>query len=238
MFYLHAAKIWLLETLFETHREEINTVLLTKRPHTLGWYRQTALDFQYERELREDIAEYDNTALSEEEITEERIVTKCAVEKAEFAEKPTLTIKVAKADTWLNAAEKSAFENYMNEKADAGVRLNIITGTPDRLWLSLIVRHDGLVLNDRGERLSGGGNPIKETVKAHLNNLVFNGTFFPSLLEQELMRLPGVKIATVQASQASPAEGSLAVFLDKYQPVTGALNIDVETDLLVDYELI
>ncbi len=115
MFYLHAAKIWLLETLFETHREEINTILQTKRPHTLGWYRQTALNFQYGRELQADLAEYDNSGLSEEEIAAERIVSKCAIEKAEFAEKPTLIIKVAKSNTWLDAPELAATITKYNE---------------------------------------------------------------------------------------------------------------------------
>ncbi|MDR2964044.1 MAG: hypothetical protein LBU90_10500 [Bacteroidales bacterium] len=239
LFYLHAAKIWLLETLFDTHREEINTILQSKRPHTVGWYRGAALEFQFGRELRADVAEYDNSELSEDEIAAERIVSKCAVEKAEFAEKPTLTIKVAKAATHLTDAEKTAFEKYMSEKADAGVRLNIISGAPDRLWLSIIIRHDGLVLNGSGERLYGGSEkPVEKAVKNHLNKLVFNGTFFPSLLEQELMRLPGVKIATVQASQACPAGGTLTQFVDKYQPLTGALDIDTENDLRVEYELI
>ncbi|MCL2328433.1 MAG: hypothetical protein FWC39_07960 [Bacteroidetes bacterium] len=237
-FYLHADKIWLLETLFDQYREEVNEIVRTQRNHTVGWYRQTALNFQFGRELREDIAEYDNTGLSPEDIAAERIITKAAVEVMEFAEKPTLQIKVAKSDTWLNSDELAAFTAYMNEKADAGVRTSIITGEPDRLWLSIIIRHDGLVFNNNGERLFGAGVTVPDAIVAHLNNLVFNGSFFPSLLEQELMRLPGVKVATVQVAQAAPAGGTLTQFIDKYKPFTGALKIDIDNDLLVEYEII
>ena len=193
--------------------------------------------FQYGKELADDIAEYDNSELTDEEVEAQRIVTKCAIVKADTV-KPTLIVKVAKSDTWLDNNEKTAFAKYMNEKADAGITLNIVTGEPDRLWLSVLIRHDGLVLAGNGDRLVGSGNPVKEAAKKHLENLAFNGTFFPSLLEQDLMRLPGVKVATVQVAQAAPAGGTLAQFIDAYQPVTGALKINVDNDLIVSYESI
>ena len=244
LFYIFANEAQTLETLFDTHRDAVSDMILTQRPHTIGWYRQTALNFQYERDLRSDLAEYDNTGLSDEEITKERIVTKCSVTKAEFIQKPTLIVKVAKADSCLDKKEEAAFKAYMEAKADAGVHLRIITGEPDRLWLSLIIRHDGLVVDDNGNcLLNSEENPVKEAIKKHLNNLVFNGTFYPSLLEQELMQLPGIKIATVWVSKAAPystqklPQQELPQFVDKYQPMTGALKIDLEEDLHVEYEL-
>jgi hypothetical protein len=235
LFYIFAAKAWLLEMLFDKHREEVNEIIRTQRNHTVGWYRRTAMNFQFGRDLQPDISEYDNSDLSEEEIAAERIITKCAVEKVEFAEKPTLQIKVAKSDTHLNPVELAAFTAYMDEKTDAGVRTSIITGEPDRLWLSIIIRHDGLVITSPTPQR---WEPVDNAVKNHLNNLVFNGTFYPSLLEQELMRLQGVKVATVQVAQAAPFGGTLVQFIDKYKPFTGAIKIDVDNDLLVEYELI
>jgi hypothetical protein len=244
LFYIHAFRVWQLETLFDRHIEEATDIIANKRAHTIGWYRRTAMAFQYGSELSVDIAEYDNTGLTEEEVAAQRIITKCAVVAAESV-KPTLTVKVAKSppDTneggALNADEKAAFTRYMDEKADAGVSLNIVTGEPDRLWLNILIRHDGLVLNSTtGDRLVGGGNPVKDATTAHLKNLVFNGTFFPSLLEQDLMRIPGIKVATIQTAQAAPDGGTLAQFTDAYVPLTGALKINVEEDLITTYQLI
>ena len=235
LFYLHAFRVWLLETLFDKHLEEANDIVRNKRSHTIGWYRNTAMAFQFGKELSDDIAEYDNSDLTDEEIEEQRIITKCAVVRAESV-KPTLIIKVAKNDTYLDANEKEAFSRYMDEKADAGVTLSIVTGEPDRLWLNILIRHDGLVVDNNGDRLVGNGNPVKEATEKHLKNLIFNGTFFPSLLEQDLMKLPGVKVATIRAAQAAPHGGTLAQFLDAYLPLTGALKIDIDNDLTVNYE--
>jgi hypothetical protein len=237
LFYLHAFRIWLLEALFDKHIEEANNIVKNKRPHTIGWYRATAMAFQFGKDLQDDISEYDNSDLTDEEITEQCIITKCAVDRADSV-KPTLIVKVAKTDTYLNDVEKAAFAAYMDAKTDAGVCLNIVTGEPDRLWLSVLIRHDGLVVDSDGNRLVSSGNPVKETVANHLKNLVFNGTFYPSLLEQELMKLPGLKVATVQAAQAAPDGQTLMQLIDAYQPLTGALKIDVENDLIVEYEII
>ncbi len=236
-FYVIACAHWLLEKLFDKHIEEANDIVRNKRTHTIGWYRNTALNFQYGKDLMEDITEYDNSELTDEEIEEQKIVTKCAVVKADSV-KPTLIVKVAKDNAPLNTEEKAAFSAYMDAKTDAGIVLDIVTGEPDRLWLSILIRHDGLVLNGNGEKLVGSGNPVKEVTEKHLKDLVFNGTFYPSLLEQELMREPGIKVATVQVAQAAPASQTLTQFIDAYQPFTGALKIDVDNDLIVFYEVI
>jgi hypothetical protein len=238
IFYLHAFRVWLLETLFDKHIEEVDDMIRNKRSHTVGWYRQTAMAFQYGEELSDDVAEYDNSNLTSEQIEEMRIITKCAVLKAESV-KPTLIIKVAKSGECLDAKEKEAFTKYMENKADAGVTLRIVTGEPDILELSISIRHDGLVLDQDGRLLIDKvKKPIEEATERHLKNLVFNGTFFPSLLEQDLMKLPGVKVATVLMAQARPVGGTLTQFTDAYIPVTGTLNINVKKDLGVSYETI
>ena len=124
----------------------------------------------------------------------------------------------------------------MNNIADAGIAVNVITGEPDRLVLNIKILYNPLVCDATGSNYIGGGNPVRETVESHLRDLPFNGVFYPSLLEKELMQQSGVQVAVVERAQASVYGQSLTDISVRYQPYMGALQCDVDTDLNVVYE--
>ncbi len=236
-FYIVAFAHWTIEKLFDTHTAEMDEKIRTQRNHTIEWYRSTALNFQYSREfspqLLPDITEYDNSNFTEDEIAQRRIKTKCSVTVAQ-TDKPVLIIKVQKAGGKLSAGELEAFRAYMSAKADAGVTVSAVSEDADRLVLYLIIRRDQMVLDANGNRFSDGGNTLVESVQAHLNNLIFNGVFYPSRLEQYLMQQPGIRVATVTASLAGI--GTPTAFTDKYAPYSGAITAD-GADIHAVYEV-
>jgi hypothetical protein len=234
MFYNDAYRALLIEELFKHNLEMMDEKIRNQRVHTLGWYRTTALEFQYGKEFREDLAEYDNAGMTDEEIEAQRIIKKCSVTKAETYE-PTLIVKVHKADGKLGANEKTAFEAYMADKADAGVHVSIISENADRLVLYVTIRYDAMLMDGNGMRFSDGKSPVQDAVKSHLNNLEFNGTFYPSMLEQEWMRQTGIRVATIRMAMAGSDGLTPAEFIDEYAPLSGAIDIDTETDLYVTY---
>lgn len=70
--YIVAVTVWALENLFDLHKNEVNTLINEKAPHSLRWYANKAKDFQYGSELVDGEDYYNNTNLSEEEITKRK----------------------------------------------------------------------------------------------------------------------------------------------------------------------
>lgn len=235
LFCLHAVRTWVLETLFDKHAEEVRELAERKRPHTLKWYREKALAFQYGYSLSDEIAEYDNTGMTEEDVERSQIVTKCSVQTTSNI-RPTLQVKAAKDDGPLNSTELQAFTSYMKDIADAGISVNCVSGRPDALALRITVLYDSLVLSSDGIAYVGGGNPVKETITRHLSNLEWNGVFYPAYLEKELMEQDGIRVAHVTRASAGPTGAQMETIGEYYEPYYGAIECDVDKDLMVTYE--
>lgn len=235
LFYLHAVRTWVLEKLFDAHLAEVREIAEKKRAHTLSWYRDKALSFQFGKTLAPDVAEYDNSDLTDEEVEAMQIVKKCSAQTTD-AIRPTIQIKAAKEDAPLEGEELVAFKNYMSQIADAGLKVVCISGQPDTLLLQITVIYDSLVLDSDGNRYVGGENPVKETIKRHLSDLPFNGVFYPRRLELDLMSLDGVRVAHITSAKAGATRQVLTDIVEEYNPYYGAINCDVENDLNVVYE--
>ena len=145
-------------------------------------------------------------------------------------------MKVHKADGKLEADEKTAFEAYVDALADAGVHVSVISENADRLVLYLTIRYDAMVMDENGVRFIDSIEPVPEAIVEHLANLQFNGTFFPTMLEQDLMRQTGVRLATIRRAMAGIDGAEPAEIFDHYTPYSGAIKINTEIDLHVRYE--
>lgn len=232
---LHAVRAWAMENLFEAHQREVDSIAEAKRPHTLLWYRDKALSFQYGCSLSSDSAVYDNTGMSEEEVAATMIVKKCSAQTTD-AVRPTVQIKAAKDDDPLTSEELAALRSYMEQVADAGLHVVCVSGEPDILELHITVLYDSLVLDSTGGRYIGGVRPVDETVERHLANLPFNGVFYPRLLENDLMSQDGVKVAHVTLARAGATRDAMSDVGESYNPYYGAIQCDIDNDLHVTYE--
>lgn len=233
LFYVVALGHWILENLFDTHTAQVDDKIRNERVQTIGWIRTMALNFQYGGVFYEDITAYDNTGLTDEEIQEQKIITKCSVSKAE-RDKPTLVVKVAKDSGKLSDVEKEAFTAYMDAIINPGIEIIIVSEDADKLILYMTVLFDSMVLNSNGET-SDGEKPINEGVVEHLNNLVFNGEFYPPMLQNYLMEKRGISSVRIRQAQVFVG-GTYVDISDKYTPVSGAIEIDIINDLHVTYE--
>jgi hypothetical protein len=65
--------IWLLESLFDTHKKEVDTIIDEKMPHRASWYRTKAKAFQYGFALIPDTDKYNNTGFTPEQIEASKI---------------------------------------------------------------------------------------------------------------------------------------------------------------------
>lgn len=236
MTYVVAVAIWTLETLFDIHVADVNETISRLKPHSLRWYAEKATAFQYGYNLVADADFYDNTGIDETTIEASKVVAYAAVVEQDRG----LRIKVAKDSgvdlAALSTPELDAFIEYMRRVKDAGVRLNITTGTADSLKLSIQLYYNPLVLNSAGGRLDGTlSEPVQDAVKEYLKNLPFNGVFVLQNLVDVLQVVDGVVISHVVSAQAQYGALPFQSFSVKYLPDAGYLRIANPGDLTVTF---
>lgn len=166
--YIIAVAIWSLEKLFDQHRADIDKRLAELKPHTARWYRSKALAFQYGFDLLPDSDKFNNQGHTEEQIEASKIVKYSAV--IESKNEGRLIVKIAgeQGDTLqpITDAQKQAFEAYLQEIKDAGVRLSVVNYQPDILHLQMKIVYDPLVLDSNGQSILHATHPVEEAIKA------------------------------------------------------------------------
>lgn len=205
MVYVVAVAVWTLEKLFDLHKAEVDATVRDLKPHSLRWYRVKSLGFQYGYPLVTDSDVYDNTALTDEQVAVSRVIKYCAV--GEASGEARLVVKIAtEAGGELSPIAPEvleSFKHYMAEIKDAGVPITVINYLPDRLYLTITVYYDPLVLNADGTNIIDGTKPVDDAIKAYLKELPFNGTLVLAYLVDRLQAIPGVVIPHIASAASS-----------------------------------
>lgn len=195
MIYIISVAIWTLEKLFDLHKKEVDERLSQLKPHTARWYRNKALAFQYGFDLKEDTDIFDNKDYSEQAIANSKIVKYSAVIEKNTGQ---LIVKIATEQDGklqpISQIQQQAFEAYITEIKDAGVRVAVTNYRPDRLILDLEVYYDPLVLNEHGAHRLSGNKPVQEAIEQYMKELPFNGEMILAHLIDKLQQVEGVKI--------------------------------------------
>ena len=202
--YIIAVAIWSLEKLFDQHRADIDKRLAELKPHTARWYRSKALAFQYGFDLLPDSDKFNNQGHTEEAIEASKIVKYSAV--IESKNEGILIVKIAGEQGEqlqpITDAQKQAFEAYLQEIKDAGVRLSVVNYQPDVLHLQMKIIYDPLVLDSNGQSIIHATKPVEETIKSYLKRLPFNGELVLAHLIDALQQAEGVKIPHLVLAQS------------------------------------
>lgn len=221
--YVIATCIWTLENLFDYHRDEVSGIVATQKPHSLQWYVTKAKMFQIGVPLPGDSDVY-STPTDDPSIAIVKYAA--AIELSNM-----IRIKAAKAvgDALapLTPGELSSFANYMNQIKDAGIRLQVTSGSPDVLQLAINVYYDPLVLSAGGARLDGSSStPVLSAINSFLRNLPFNGVFILNDFITALQAIEGVRIGHIVTVQANYALTPFLPIAVKYTPDAGYMVLD------------
>lgn len=227
--------IFIVESIFDLFKIEVDDVIKQKKPHSARWYAEKSKAFQYGLPLIAESDEYDNTGLTETQIDAMKIISQAAVVEQERG----IRIKVAKTvdnDLGpLTAGELTSFTEYMEEVKDAGIKLNITTQAPDDLKAALRIFYDPLVLMQDGGRIDGtNSTPVQSALKDFLKALPFNGLFVCQMAVDALQKVEGVVI--VKDDQWLARYGALdfnAIDVE-YLPDSGYLRIQ-DIDLTIQF---
>lgn len=233
-----ATAIYSLEVIYDLFKADLIAQVTALRPHTLQWYQQKALDFQYGSDLVEGTDTYDNSALTPAQIATQKIVEVAAAVETNGAVK----VKVAKRGVSglevLAAGEYSSLVSYFSEIKDAGVELQVINDRGDDIKMEVDVYYDPLVLDDSGDRIDGTAtNVIQKAIEDHLENLPFNGILVRAHLTDALQAVDGVYVPVIKSLQCGKDDAATLSEVEvQYQPFAGFISFDdVGTDLTINY---
>jgi len=216
LFFVAAVSIWVLETLFDKHSQEVEARANELITGPALWYRDQCFIFQYGDALTWNGKNY-NYPIINDAI---KIIKRAAVIEAGGQ----VRIKVAKLDSGLpvplSASEKTAFETYINKVKFAGTNIDVLSLTSDLLKISYKVVYDPLVLNSNGELISDTSiKPVELAINNHIQNLPFNGILNLTKLTDSIQASLGVIDPIIQTAEAK--YGSIP-----YQPIINNFNAD------------
>jgi hypothetical protein len=227
---------WVVETLYDTFKGEVNEIIAEKKPHNTRWYASIAKDFQYGDSLPDDSDKYDNTGLTDDEVEASKIIKYSAVTESGDG---TVRVKVAKQTTDLtplSSPELDSFKEYMARVKDAGVVLQIDSLPADLIRASIKIYYDPLILDSTGARIDGSDSePVQNAFDAFLKNLPFNGTFVLTYLLAALQEVEGVVIPSIVTCETKYGAFAFASVDVKYVPDAGYLRLNAPTDLTITF---
>ena len=233
--YILAYATNVLESLFDKHYTEVTSIITELKPHTMRWYRQKALAFQYGFDLISDTDIFDNGTATEEQIEASKIIKYAAITEATTESR--LVLKIATEDNAgklapITSGQESAFIPYIEEIKDAGVAITVINYLPDILKLNLRIYYDPLVLTSTGISIRTGKKPVEDALNEFMKELPFNGELVLNSLIDKLQKTEGVKIPhLVQAASkwidtALDDYGNFENISVKKIPVSGYFEIE------------
>ncbi len=190
LFYIVACATWVLENLFDKHREDVENRIEAILPHRPKWYRDKVLAFMKNKTLVPDTDYYNTDGMNDSDIEAARVVKYAAA--AEAVDASLLTIKVAGESGGHRAPLDTETEKqllaYIGEIKDAGVRINLVNKSADIFQCELDIYYDAVLLPEVVE------TACREAIKNYIENLPFNGEYTNMALVDELQKIEGVRI--------------------------------------------
>jgi hypothetical protein len=220
IFEIVALAIFLHELFFDQHNKEVDEKLANQKSGRLPWYKTMALRFQYGFDLVTDQDYFNNGTATAEQIAVSKIVKYAAVDESD--DESRIVIKIAGETGGLllpiSLEQKTAFEAYIKEIKWAGVDTTVINYLPDKLYLTIQIKRDALVLSSSGMSILNANYPVNDAIQEFMKELPFDGELRLSALVDKLQKVPGVLDATILSAQSAWINPSISGY-DLPQPI-------------------
>jgi hypothetical protein len=217
-----AAASWIIETLFDTHKQEIADILSKARPMTLRWYSEQSKIYQYGYQMI-----WKDNAYSYEVIDENAKIIKYAAASEKDGK---VRLKVATLlngiKVPLNNLQKATFSAFWAKWRPAGVKMEIISLASDQMKVTMTIIRDRLVLAADNSLLRDASVfPIADAIKKFSDNLEFDGILRISKLEDAIQAAEGVVDVKVDSAQAKAAGGAYSPIDMYYELASGYITL-------------
>lgn len=208
---------YLLEVMWDAKKEELQAIAAGAQPPTEKWLASRCLEFQYGHALIEEDGRLYYLVVDEAA----QIIKKVAVTSNDGL----VTIKAAKESgselIKLSAAEKVAFQSYVNNIKPAGTNTAIISIDPDLVKLSGVkIYYDGKL------ELSALKTVVEAAISQYLNGIFFDGVFNINRFRDAIEAVEGVNDVDVTQVEIKPDGGAYVAVTRNYSPASGYFKPD------------
>jgi len=237
-FSIVASAIWVLESLFDAFREDVDAKISTAVLASIPWYHKIALEFQYGDQL---VFDEETQQYVYPEIHPNKQVVKYAACRDVGGGVYVLAAGASSSGTpvALDADVLTAFESYLNQRKPAGVIVEVGSYAPDRVRVFADVQYNPQVINAAGELVEDSSvRPVDDAIRAYLRNIEYGGVLNKTALVDAIQAVPGVvDIMLNRVVVRSDISSSWSdVVGNNYESYSGAFRaVDLNTD--IDYVL-
>ena len=203
----------------EAHTADIDRLIASQEIGNAQWYKERALEFQYDPNTGYPLGVVDNRIgyevvdVSKRIITDAAVVTQSGGKGIEFR----LVRGTGENRIYLSAPERSAFEAYMNKVKFMGVPIMANTATtPDSVSLEISFHVQEDVWRNR---ITASGTPrrftsegqteIEKVLKQVFNAVPLDGKVFIKDIEGALEAIPGIVDAQVTGRRIKVGGGTI-----------------------------
>ena len=205
LFGIVASAAYVMETIFDIFRKEVDDKIATAIVATVPWYHKICLEYQHGDALELNLA----TSMYEyAEVDETKRKVKYAAVR-DFGDGIYILVAGAGADGYPEALPDDVlmpFKEYLNRRKPAGVIAEINSYGPDVIAISMGVQYDPMVLTEEGSLISDPDVfPVEDAVKAYLADITYGGTFNKTRLTTAVLAVDGVidvQLARVMAKRS------------------------------------
>jgi hypothetical protein len=218
------------ESLFDSHKQEITDIMNSKRVMDLPWYEDLAKAFQYGYSLVWQDNAYVYVASDE---------SAKVVKFSKATEKNNkVKIKIAGIANGvigpIPAIQKVAFDLYIDKNRAAGVKVETINLPADSIQVSMTIIRDRLVLHSNNSLLRDASVfPIMDAITAYGNDLEFGGIMRIAKLEDAIQKAEGVVDVKITSCSAKASGGAYAPVDMFYETASGYINLSLVESTII-----
>lgn len=227
LFHIVASAIYVLETIFDRLRTDVDDKLSTSILATIPWYHKICLEFQYGDELIYDDA---TEQFRYGQVDESKRVVKYAACRDRSGGVIILVSgeDASGAPVALSDDVLSVFKKYVNSRKPAGVVVDVYSFDPDSIRIQMTVQYDSQVLNADGALISSPNvYPVEDAVNRYLKGIVYGGTFNKTKLVDAVQAATGVEDVVLSGISVTTATGITSIVTgNNYTAAGGAFSAE------------
>lgn len=224
LFGIVASAIYILESLFDLFKSDVDSKISTAILSTIPWYHKIALEYQHGNPL---VLDESTMQYVYETQDPDKQVVKFAACRDNLG---YVAILAAGADNTGRPVKLpddilTPFKQYMNDRKPAGIPIEIHSYDPDMIKIELTVQYDPLLFNADGSLISDPSSfPVEQAVTEYLYGIEYGGVMNKTKLVDAVQSVAGVRdviLGSVQVQSASDYE-YVAVAGNNYKSFSGA----------------
>lgn len=185
---------YILEQLFQKHKEEVNAIAERPKLYSREWIQQIGLDYRHGDSLT-----YSNGYYVWSDGSINPLLAHCSISMSGSL----LLIKAAKSGPApLTTSEKDGLSGYLEKMLYPGTHYTVISQAADDLIYDITIYRNASVMDDSGALIAEPGTkPVENAINDYISNIPFNSVFNRNAFIDAIQNAQGVNDVVVNNLQ-------------------------------------